>query len=101
LDYTTLLNSVSRLLCENGSLAVLLPYDQSQNFVRIAHSKGLHLQRQLLIRNRPDKSFIRIIMIFASSPVPKTEIEVLSIKKECGEYSDFFQRLLQDFYLYL
>jgi tRNA1Val (adenine37-N6)-methyltransferase len=101
LDYATLLDSVTRLLDPSGFFTVLLPYNQSQSFVRSAEVRKLHISKQLLIRNRPDKSFIRMVMIFSFLPSIKIETEILSIKNESGEYSDFFHRLLKDFYLHL
>jgi tRNA1Val (adenine37-N6)-methyltransferase len=101
LDDNVLLHSVQRLLAPRGKFSVLIPYDRLNDFTRKAKLHQLQLSKQLLIRARPEKPFIRVILIFKNEEVIKTETEILSVKSESGEYSDFFGHLLRDFYLYL
>ncbi|MFI5135174.1 MAG: tRNA1(Val) (adenine(37)-N6)-methyltransferase [Chitinophagales bacterium] len=101
LDESSLLQAVTNLLSPQGKFAVLLPYEQSKDFVRKAQLCNLFPERQLLIRNKPHNPFIRIIVIFTRNSPSKIETEILSVKNESNEYSDFFQKLLREFYLYL
>ena len=101
LDADVLLHSVQRLLAPQGKFSVLIPYDRLNDFTRKAKLHQLQLSKQLLIRTRPDKPFIRAILVFEDKEVMKIETEILSVKNESSEYSDFFHRLLRDFYLYL
>lgn len=101
LDADALLHSVKQLLRDSGQFAVLFPYQQLHEFTRKAGFCHLKLSQQLLIRSRPDKPFIRVILIFQSEPPVEVKTEILSVKNESDEYSDFFRRLLQDFYLHL
>jgi len=101
LDSESLLDAVNKLIRSEGKFSVLLPYSQSSDFSRKAKTRELFLSGQFLIRNAPDRSFIRAIMTFEKSIPLKLKTEILSIKNESGQYSDFFQRLLKDFYLHL
>ncbi len=102
LNSTELLSVVKNLLRHpEGNFAVLLPYNQSEDFIAAAANEKIFLHQKLLIRDQAEKKIIRCVMNFAwiSSSVIKTE--TLSIKDANGNYTKGFIKLMKPFYLYL
>lgn len=96
-----LLERSLNLLDQNGSLWLMYPPHEMSIFIDKAVDKGLYLQKQTLVTNRPGEIPIRSVCSFAQiqplSPI-KTK---LSIRRENNEYTEEFKVLLKDYYLHL
>lgn len=98
LSFQDLLNGVANLLDENGVFATIIPFKEEQNFLELALSFGLHLNRVCRVRGNEDSELKRSLMEF--SFVKKDLVsEELTIEKERHQYTDAYINLTKDFYL--
>jgi len=84
-----------------GTLTVLLPPSEMQEFARAAAVGGLAAQARLAVRHRPGGRLTRCIWQFGrTAPAAPAEAELL-IQDASGVYSAGFRALLAGFYLAL
>lgn len=95
-----LLCVVDQNLSDDGSLAVLLPYHRTEQFITSAVEQGLFLTVQLNVKQTVNHSFFRSILLFSRVETNPYLLE-LSIKDESNQYTLSFIELLSDYYLYL
>lgn len=98
LSFEDLCQSVVNLLKEKGLFWVIYPVHEFDQFVAIARSQGLLLQREYAIYDRPGKSTFRKIGVFGYTAT-ELQREELFIKTEAGAYSERFQGLVEEYYL--
>ncbi|MBR6285458.1 MAG: methyltransferase [Bacteroidaceae bacterium] len=97
LGFGDLLRCARRLLGERGCLSVIIPYSESEGFVRLASEHGFYPSRRTDVRTK------------ASGGYKRTLLEFCTIKTDClsddltinapGGYSPEFIELTKDFYL--
>jgi tRNA1Val (adenine37-N6)-methyltransferase len=95
-----LLDSIKIHLAPDGYFAVLLAFRRLSYFKTLAEENGFFLNKELLIRQTPAKSYFRGILFFTSEPAIVIS-EELTIKNERGDYTSEFFGLMKDYYLYL
>ena len=98
MDYRQLVAGSCHLLSEAGRLAVILPYDHSDFFARVADEYDLSLCRKTVVYPKPGAAPARVLMEWGRTPCPCVE-NMLTIEVERHIYSDKFKYLTQDFYL--
>lgn len=87
-------------LSETGFFAVLLPYKRVEYFIETSKKYGLHLTRQVLVKQSPKHKFFRGILFFqrkANEPV----LEEITIKDTENKYTPEIAEALKDYYLFL
>jgi tRNA1Val (adenine37-N6)-methyltransferase len=101
LPFDDIISGSTKLLGENGRLALILPFDQASYFVEKAKVNGLFLTRVTEVSPFPDKEPNRILMEFGKTEkfAQKAQMSVFDNSKT--EYSDEFIALTRDFYLKL
>ena len=100
LSYAELLTAVKALLTENGQLAVILPFDHQEYFIKIARQKALFLNRLTKVRGQKNSAVKRSLMQFSFDKKPLIEDElILEISRH--QYTQDYKDLVQDFYLSL
>ena len=100
LSFEALLQSIKNNLAVDGNFALLLPYHRVQYFKTLAEEKGFYLSEELLVKQTPDHSYFRGILLFGTKPASTTSNELI-IKDKDGNYTQSFQFLLKDYYLNL
>ena len=95
-----LLNEVSRRLKDDGSIAVLLPFHRTEQFVRSARQKDFHLKEKVFLKQTPKHLYFRSLLLFSKEKADANECEII-IQDNDGEYTKKFVELLKDYYLYL
>ena len=88
-------------LAPNGSLTVLLPPPEMQQFVAGAGARGLALHTQLVVRHRPGGRVTRHIARFGRGAAAVSETELVIQDGPGPAYSAAFRALLAGFYLAL
>jgi len=88
-----------RLLNTTGTLAVVLPVQEGNNFKQFALSKGLHIRRQLAFHSRKEKPQERWLFEFGFTQGLPAE-ERLVLYETGSEKSKDYMNLTKDFYLY-
>ncbi len=98
LPLKTLAERAAKLLTENGTLAIILPKQEAQQFLLYAENCNLHLQRICKIMGAPNADVKRWMLQLGYL---KTEIisENLCLRDKHGNRSDAYATLTKDFYL--
>lgn len=99
LSFENLLDTVIRLLKPTGRFSLVLPMDESQQFLRMAYLKGFTESRRLLIIPVEGRSPNRINMELVRQPTPTLETENFTIRSLDGSFTNQYNTLLKDFYL--
>ena len=100
LSFVQLLQVVHSLLVTDGFFAVLLPYPRVDYFIEEAAKTGLHLSKQILIKQTFKHKFFRGILFFKRVETQATKSEII-IKDLEHNYTPEFVNLLKDYYLFL
>jgi tRNA1Val (adenine37-N6)-methyltransferase len=95
-----LITTVKKILNDDGSFAVLLPYHRVEECIALAEKAGLVLNKKILVRQTEKHDYFRGILFFSNQQLLFTEEEI-SIKTSNEKYSVRFAELLKDYYLYL
>lgn len=99
LTYKTLMQSVKRLLKDEGQFSVVVPMDYRPRLLTEAALAGLILSKECSIKTTPKKTPKRCLMEFRKQPVTLvvSTIETLEIRPR--QRSDWYYHLTKDFYL--
>lgn len=100
LSLVQLLETVNRLLNNEGSFAVLLPFKRLDYFIEEALKYDLHLSQQILVKQTPAHDFFRVILFFGRIMNRVSDKEII-IKDKNGKYTTAFAEVLKDYYLHL
>lgn len=95
-----LLEIVSRYLKAAGTFAVLLPHHRIYYFKKLAAGQGLHVNKQILVRQTVNHDPFRGILFFGLKKT-NTVFSDMSIKDAEGNYTGDFIAALKDYYLHL
>ena len=100
LNLAALLQVADNCLNPDGFFAVLLPYHRIEIFIDASKNCGLHLIKQLLVKQTLKHKFFRGILFFnRKESEPKRE-EII-IKNADYNYTPQFSAALKDYYLFL
>lgn len=98
MPFEHLLESVSKLLTENGKFTVIIPSQEEQYFTNLAKSFGLFTQDILSVKGTPTSKTVRSLLSFGFENIPSTS-EALIIEIGRHQYTDAYINLTKDFYL--
>ena len=100
LTYADLLESTSKLLSENGNCAFIIPFEEAENFIKIAEENKLYPNRITRVKGSINTAIKRSLLQFSFI---KTEIAYSELTLELSRhnYTEEYKNLVQDFYLKL
>lgn len=90
----------ARILTEEGTLAVVLPYDRRDEMTVAAAAESLFLTRVTAVCSVRGKAPKRVLMQF-SRHGRHHDVQTLCIEERPGEYSAEYRALTHDFYLHM
>jgi len=98
MPFDHLVVSASKLLDKNGKLAVIIPFKEEHQFIKLASNAMLFPNRILHIKGNPDSQIKRslIELSFGESTI---ETEELTIETGRHEYTPDYINLTKEFYL--
>lgn len=105
MPFEHVLKSVSKLLSEDGTFSVIIPFKEEQHFMKIASKFNLNPNRILHIKGNPDSETKRSLMEFSFSAIPagkqesEKAMDTLIIETERHQYTEEYINLTKDFYL--
>ncbi|MBL4705173.1 MAG: methyltransferase [Flavobacteriales bacterium] len=99
LAFTELIFAANNLLKEGGTFAVIIPADNSQNFIQLSRAQGLYCNRICLVKPTPTKKPKRALLPFNKFSATCIEEELIIEDNGRHQYSDDYKRLTQAFYL--
>ena len=98
LPFDHLLKNVSKLLSENGSFSVIIPFKEEQTFVVLASNFNLFPSRICHVKGHPNSEIKRSLLDF-SFRENNIITEQLTIETNRHQYTPEYINLTQDFYL--
>ena len=99
LTYKTLMQSVKRLLKDDGLFSVVVPVDYRSQLLSEAALACLILSRECAIKTTPEKAPKRCLMEFRKQPVTLVISTTETLEIRPGQRSDWYHHLTKDFYL--
>jgi tRNA1Val (adenine37-N6)-methyltransferase len=98
LTFAELITHSIRLLSPMGTLAVILPVKEGEDFKQLAIKKGLHIKRQLAFHSRREKPQERWLLEFGFELVKPKEEKLILYEAGHTKSNDYIN-LTKDFYL--
>jgi tRNA1Val (adenine37-N6)-methyltransferase len=89
-----------KLLNEDGTFAVLLPWHRTRLFENISANYSLFINEKKEVKQTPSHNYFRTMLILQQKGTTQLESELV-IKNNENKFSDEFKDLLKDYYLYL
>lgn len=100
LSFIQLLHVMDAHLTADGFFAVLLPYHRVDYFIEEAGKVGLHLTKQILVKQTLKHKFFRGMLFFKRKEAKPNYTEII-IKDLEHNYTPEFVAALKDYYLFL
>jgi len=103
LSHADLLLSVKKLLSPEGYFDLILPYIEGLRFIEMAGKYDLSLKKMTEVRSRENKNIERLLLRFRHGHSSAFDQDELIIYNGVGvkDYSDEFQALTKEFYLFM
>jgi tRNA1Val (adenine37-N6)-methyltransferase len=99
LTLETLVTVIRSCLRANGAFSILLPFQRTEYFEKLARDNGFFLKEKLTIRQTPRHAPFRTICICGNRKPDSLAVEELTIKDDHGRNSFEFKDLMMDYYL--
>lgn len=98
LSFIELWDAVSRLLKHNGRFAVVLPFTEGNEFIRLGEAANFYPVRKMTFQSRSNKPIERLLIEF-SKIRSEVKSEELLLYKVNEEWTEEYKSLTRDFYL--
>ena len=98
LPYSILMQKSASLLSKEGKFNVIIPYENEENIIKLAHAHQLFLKRCTRVQGRVNTKIKRSLLCFSkveNNPV----FNELIIEKDRHIYTEDYINLCKDFYL--
>ena len=82
----------------NGSLNLILPYDQKDKVHHLSRKYELFIIRQCLVSPKPEKKPHRILMEFSLNNIETQDENLIIEENERHQYSKDYKKLTREFY---
>lgn len=99
LSFEDLISTVYRLLNPEGIFSLILPKSEAKQFIKLAISQHLFLNRECIVKPNPTKEAKRILMEFSFIKNNLIKEELTIETKTRHQYTKEYISLTQDFYL--
>lgn len=98
MPFKHLMESVSKLLSEDGIFSIIVPFKEEAEIIKLAQNFNLHPRSILQVKGNPNSEVKRSLLefTFRESAVKK---EHLIIETERHQYTENYINLTKDFYL--
>ncbi|WP_346881818.1 methyltransferase [uncultured Algibacter sp.] len=98
MPFKHLLESVSKLLSDNGSFNVIIPFKEQDHFISLATKYNIFANNILHVKGNPTSGIKRSLIEFSLKNNP-LEIKELIIEIDRHQYTQDYINLTKDFYL--
>ncbi len=100
LTYADLLESTSKLLSKNGNCAFIIPFEEEENFLKIAKENKLYPNRITRVKGAVNTVVKRSLLQLSFLKTEPIHSE-LTLELSRHNYTEEYKSLVQDFYLKL
>ncbi|OFX23535.1 MAG: tRNA (adenosine(37)-N6)-methyltransferase TrmM [Bacteroidetes bacterium GWA2_31_9b] len=101
LELIEIISGASKLLSDNGTLSIILPYIEGVLFIANAAENGLYCVRQTNVLPKPKAATKRLLLEFQKTKKTVINQDLVIESGNRHEYSDSYKDLTRDFYLFL
>jgi tRNA1Val (adenine37-N6)-methyltransferase len=98
LSFEELISGVSKILTENGSFVVIIPFKEEENFINLTKTKNLFLNKVCHVQGNITSAIKRSLLTFSFDQTAIKK-EHLIIVIERHKYTEDYINLTKDFYL--
>ena len=99
LSYTALIQHASRLLQEDGTLALVLPFEAKESIVALAEAHALYPTQITHVHSKPGKPAKRLLIAFSPITHGEYATHTFYIESEDSPRSEEYKALTKEFYL--
>lgn len=100
LPFNHLIQSVTKLLTNDGKFTVIIPFKEEKHFIKTASTYNLYINKILYVKGNPNSEIKRSLLEFSfresDSEITKS---VLIIETDRHQYTADYINLTKDFYL--
>lgn len=96
LSFSELIQSISRLLTEDGKAWLIIPFENKDNMIQLAAKKGLFLCNHITLFGKPEK-ITRSILSFTKKSF-EVQNSSFCIRTKNGTYTDEYKLLTKEFH---
>lgn len=100
LELHEIIDGAQRLLTEDGTLSIILPYIEGVMFIANAAEKGLYCVRQTNVIPKPKAPVKRLLLEFKRQKKAFVDQDLIIELDKRHEYSENYKNLTKDFYLF-
>lgn len=101
LELYDIIDGTNKLLTENGTLSIILPYVEGVLFIAKAAEHGLYCVRQTNVIPKPKAPIKRLLLEFKRQKQAFIDQDLTIELDNRHEYSENYKNLTRDFYLFL
>lgn len=102
MPFKELIESAATLLCEHkGIFAVILPFKEENNFIKIADTFSLYPYKITRVKGTPESELKRSLIAFKKQKADNISLDKLIIEIKRHQYTPDYIALTRDFYLNL
>jgi tRNA1Val (adenine37-N6)-methyltransferase len=98
LSFTELIQCSSMLLSENGSLSLIIPFQNTPKICELARLNGLILHKQCEVYTSHKKGALRSLLQFKFEKCNQLKYEQLFLVDESGNYTEEYKALTAEYY---
>ncbi len=98
LSFDDLISGVVKILSKTGKFSTIIPYKEEEEFINLAHEKGLYINRICWVQGNLSSAIKRSLLEFSFNETALTK-EHLIIETERHQYTKEYIDLTKDFYL--
>ena len=99
LTHNELLDGVNRLLTKKGVFCLILPYEQTQGFIKLANKYGLYRNKILKVKPTANKEPKRSLIELRKENLKNEETFLIIEKDKRHDYTKEYKELTKDYYL--
>ena len=99
LNYTELIQHAARLLQEDGTLALVLPFEAKEDIVALAEAHALYPTQITHVHSKPGKPAKRLLIAFSPIAHREYSTHTFYIESEDSPRSEEYKALTKEFYL--
>ncbi len=99
LSFTDICQSTKNIMNTNGSLYVILPFQDRDKFLQIANINELHLSKEFIFIPKSGKKAKRVIMCLKHSQTADTIVKEIVIREKGESHTKEFMEFTNDYYI--
>ena len=99
LTYETLMQSIKRLLANDGLFSIVIPVEYYSSLLSEAALADLIMSKKCIIKTTPKKAPKRCMIEFRKQPVTFIDSTIETLEINTGQKSEWYHNITKEFYL--